>query len=163
LLNTIQIELCEKNNQQTIENLTQFYYYDLSQLSKHANIHLMKEGLFEKILHLSKYWEEKDRHPYLIKQANLPIGFALIHNLTINKEADWTMAEFFILAPYRKKGVGRHVIKSIFKQFPGFWEIAVFKDNHVAQEFWRNILPSSAPHRYYETHPQFIVYETKII
>lgn len=162
MLNDIQISLCEKEKKYIIANLIQFYFYDLLQFSQYTHYKFMENGLIEKIPYFDNYWEEKNRYPYLIRQAQIPIGFALIHDITLNKDADWKMAEFFILAPYRKKGIGQSVVKSIFKEMPGLWEISVLKDNESAKNFWCHLLSPDTVPRHYEKFPQFLVYEIKV-
>lgn len=160
MLNQIKIYLCKQENKYVIENLIQFYCYDLIQYSKHANYQFMQNGLFENIPYFDNYWLEDKRYPYLITQDQTPIGFALVHDITLNKNADWKMAEFFIFAPYRRKGIGQHVVKTIFKQHPGLWEISVLNDNEIAKNFWQRLLSQNSIHHYYAQYPQYIVYET---
>lgn len=161
MLNDIQILLCEKDSRKVIENLTQFYFYDILQNSQYSHYKLTENGIYEKMPYFENYWEEDNRYPFVIKQENLPIGFALVHNITLNKNADWKMAEFFILAPYRKKGIARYVVKNILNLLPGLWEFSVFKDNEIAKKFWQNIL-SDAQERTYQEYPEFIIYEAEV-
>lgn len=79
--------------------------------------------------------------------------------MTLNKAADWKMAEFFILATHRKQGIGRQAVNKILNQHPGLWEISILKDNEVAKHFWRKILLNSTEQVYNE-YPEYIVFET---
>ena len=159
MLDNIEIELCAKEMKHIIANLAQFYFYDLLQSSQFADYKLQPNGLFEKMPYFDNYWEEKERYPYLIKQSELSIGFALVHDITIHHNADWKMAEFFLLAPFRKKGIAQYAVNNIMKRHQGLWEISVLKDNEIAKKFWGNIFPD-ASNRIYDQYPTFIVYET---
>ena len=154
----IHVGLCSEENKYKIENLTQFYFYDLQQCSRYAHYTFKDYGLFEKMPYFDTFWKDKNAYPYLIKKAQLPVGFALIHDLTLNNAANWKMAEFFILAPYRKQGIARRAVRQILKQHPGLWEISVLKDNEIANKFWASIL-SNASTMLYTQYPEFIVYE----
>jgi predicted acetyltransferase len=114
---------------------------------------------FETLPHFQDYWKEDHAFLYLLKQKEMPIGFALIHNHTLNEKANWKMAEFFILSVFRRQGIARFAMMEIMKKHPGTWEIPVYKDNVEAQIFWKNTLPNIKIHQYPQ-YPDFIVYET---
>ena len=156
-INNIHIGLCTKSNRHIIENLTQFYFYDLQQCSKHAHYPLNMNGRFEKMPYFDNYWEEEKAYPYLIKQNDLPIGFALVHDKTLDVKADWKMAEFFILAAFRKQGLARFAVSQIMKQHRGIWEVSVLKDNTIANAFWSKVLLNITP-RQYPQYPDFLIY-----
>lgn len=41
-------------------------------------------------------------------------GFVLIHKIGTTKDIDWTLGEFFVVAKFQGKGVGREVTRKIF-------------------------------------------------
>ena len=156
-LMSITIVKCMKENRFIIENLIQFYFYDLQQCSEHAHYPFNMDGRFEKMPYFDNYWEEKNAYPYLIKQKDLPIGFALVHDKTLDVKADLKIAEFFILAAFRKQGIARYAASQIMKQHRGVWEVSVLKDNTVANAFWSKVLLNVTP-RQYPQYPDFLVY-----
>jgi ribosomal-protein-alanine N-acetyltransferase len=153
----IEIIKCMIENRSVIENLIQFYFYDLQQCSQYAHYPLNTDGRFKKMPYFDNYWEEKNSYPYLIKLKDLPIGFALVHGKTLDTQADWKMAEFFILAAFRKQGIANYAVNHIMKLHHGVWEVSVLKDNTVANAFWNKVLPNATP-RQYSQYPDFLVY-----
>ncbi len=121
-----------------IQNLARFYVYDLSRtcgfISKDWSA--PKDELYESFDYKC-YFEEKDRHPYLIKINDELAGFVLIHKQGTCPKTDWNMGEFFILAKFQGRGIGLQTAKEIWKIFPGNWEISVIPENIPALKFWR--------------------------
>lgn len=154
----VNITSCTKENRFIIENLSQFYFYDMQRCSKHTHYLFNKDGRFEKMPYFDNYWEEKNAYAYLIKYNDLSIGFALIHNKTLNDKANFKIAEFFILASFRKQGIARYSVNQIMKQHRGIWEVSVFKDNMIANAFWNSVLKNVTV-REYPLYPDFWVYE----
>lgn len=153
----IDIQLCDERNKYILEGLLQFYYYDLDSNSKLADIHY-NNGQYNKMPYFDNYWSEKNRFPYVIYKAHIPIGFALVHDITVNPVANWKIAEFFIMAPHRYQGIGKLVVESLFKKHYGLWEISVLKDNMLAMNFWKNVLgnPTILAHKEFQN---FIFFE----
>ena len=51
-----------------------------------------------------------------------------------------TIAEFFVMGKYRRKGLGTKIATYLFDRFPGPWEVAQMADNHSGQFFWRSVI-----------------------
>lgn len=153
----LEVLLCPKEHSHIIENLLQFYFYDMQRGSKFAHYPLHSNGQFENLPYFKNYWEEENAFPYLIRKNNQSIGFALVHDHTLSK-ANFKMAEFFILDTYRMQGIGQYVVTEIMKQHRGVWEVSVYKDNELANVFWRKVLPNHQI-RHYPEYPNFLVYE----
>jgi predicted acetyltransferase len=139
---SLNLTLCPKADKKIIADLCQFYFYDLDAHSKLANIHY-DNGHYKQMAYFENYWHEKNRFPYLIYKNHIPIGFALVHNISVNPKADWKLAEFFIMAPYKRQGIGAAAIEQLFEKHQGMWEISVLKDNMPAIKFWGEILSGS--------------------
>mgnify|MGYP002712455112 CR=1 FL=1 len=56
-----------------------------------------------------KYFIEADRKAYLIKVNNEIAGFVLLNKIGTTNKLDWNMAQFFILARFQNKGIGKQV------------------------------------------------------
>jgi predicted acetyltransferase len=134
-----------------IQNLARFYVYDLSRtcgfISK--DWAAPNDGLYESFDYKC-YFEEKDRHPYLIKVNDELAGFVLIHKEGTCSKTDWNMGEFFILAKFQGKGVGYQTAKEIWKIFPGNWEISVIPENIPALKFWRKSIQTFTNNQFRE-------------
>ena len=135
----IKIKLCKQEDQARLANLCQFYHYDLDTNSALANV-CYSNGYYKQMAYFDNYWTEENRVPYLIYNKHVLVGFALVHDITVNPEVDWKLAEFFIMAPFRREGIATHVLPQLFEQHQGVWEISVLKDNEPAIKFWSKLL-----------------------
>jgi predicted acetyltransferase len=59
--------------------------------------------------------------------------------------ADWAMAEFFVLAPYRRRGIGEWAARLVFTRHKGTWHVAALRQNRAAIAFWRKVVRRFAP------------------
>ncbi len=90
---------------------------------------------------LDHYWTEPERHPFLVRAEGRLAGFVLVRQIESGPEGPvYSIAEFFVLRKYRRKGVGRQAAWSIFDRFPGTWNVCQEAANLPAQAFWRRII-----------------------
>jgi predicted acetyltransferase len=89
--------------------------------------------------HLSRYWQESGRYPYLILNQQQPVGFALVRKL--EPATTLEMAEFYIARPWRKYGIGKSAVQALFKLHPGRWQLSVLADNPAGLAFWLSVVP----------------------
>lgn len=153
----IEISLCKKEDKKIIAGLCQFYHYDLDTYSKLVNIHY-NNGQYDPMAYFDNYWTEKDRFPYVIYKNCIPVGFALVNDITVNPRANWKIAEFFIMAPHRHQGIGKQVVEKLLKMHHGLWELSVLKDNLSALKFWNKML-DNATTLTYENFQNYIFFE----
>jgi predicted acetyltransferase len=72
-----------------------------------------------------------------------PAGFAMVARQThTSREAEYRMAEFFVVRGSRRRGLGRSAVRLIFDRFAGRWEILEYSRNPAAVSFWRNVVAS---------------------
>ena len=85
-------------------NLLEKYLYEFSQYELLA---FNEEGLFG-YDYLDNYWTEADRAAYFIRVEGRLAGFVLLyrHAERRDRPVDWSVAEFFVAYPYRRRGVG---------------------------------------------------------
>ncbi|WP_010275222.1 GNAT family N-acetyltransferase [Paenibacillus senegalensis] len=153
----IQVVQADVHEKQVIRNLIQFYQYDASE---HSHDDPSPFGLFD-YNYLDHYWtphgrDAEGRAAYLIRVNDSLAGFALINDHSIlNKPDTKTIAEFFIMRKWRKKGVGRQAALTIFDTHPGLWEVKQEKENKIAQKFWQSVIQSYTGGAYtrLESHP----------
>ena len=136
----IQEALTQDKN--TIQNLACFYTYDMSRYCGFLPGWETPENGFFTCFDLSRYWEEPNRHPFLIRVDRELAGFALVHKMGTTKNIDWTIGEFFIVAKFQNKGVGRKVAEELFNRFPGTWEVMQIPENTAAINFWEKVICS---------------------
>ncbi|MCD8529090.1 MAG: GNAT family N-acetyltransferase [Chitinophagales bacterium] len=91
--------------------------------------------------YLDSYWESRTRHPFFIYLDTHLIGFVLVNDYVLDKDfnAQYAVAEFYIIPSYRKQGYGKKAAVLLFKQFKGKWEIRQATENAIAIAFWDDI------------------------
>ena len=96
---------------------------------------------------LLPYWlsPRAETHALLLRVGApaLPAGFALVGTRPfpfMTEGVDVRMAEFFVLAPHRRTGLGRRAAHALFDRFPGTWEVAQLPRNAPAIAFWRSVI-----------------------
>ncbi|MGW9530142.1 GNAT family N-acetyltransferase [Paenibacillus terrae] len=135
-----------------IVQLMQFYLYDFT---AYLRIDVTENGTFPAYPDLYQYWTSGEQKlPFLIWRQDVPVGFALVDRMSSNREADFYMAEFFVLRPYRHNGVGTWAAHELFGRFSGRWKVTQMSTNRPAQSFWRKVIGSYTNGDYREQiHP----------
>ncbi|MBD3107527.1 GNAT family N-acetyltransferase [Bacillus sp. AGMB 02131] len=83
---------------------------------------------------LKDSFDEENCFPYFIKSDTKYIGFALVGK----DQSSNCIVEFFIMKKYRREGIGKAVVKEIFRLHKGNWVVHQISHNKPAQAFWRN-------------------------
>lgn len=157
-VNLVKVEYEEKS---ILRNLLNLYEYDVSEFNgSEPN----RFGFFE-YLYLDHYWtphgvEEEGRVPYFIKVEDNLVGFTLLNNVSClnRKDITSTIAEFYILKNWRRKGIGKAVALQLFRSHPGKWEVAQERENKRAQQFWGTIISE-----YTNGHFEEVMTEEKVV
>ena len=131
------VELVKVDHAQksVIENLIQLYLYDMAAQAKFP---LNAQGRYDYNF-VDRFWE----YPYLVRADGEIAGFCMIisHCPIRERSPCWFMAEFCILRPYQRAGVGRAAVSDALKRHPGDWEISWDTKNGPAAAFWQNVVP----------------------
>jgi len=124
-----------------IQNLAQLYTHDFSELwAGLPKGDLGPDGRFDPYP-LDGYWTRPEWSAAFILSNGGLAGFVLINDQGhSDRPVDHNIAEFFVLRKHRRQGVGRRAAQSVFSQHPGWWEVAVARNNTRAGEFWRNTI-----------------------
>lgn len=86
---------------------------------------------------LDSYWREARRSPFLIESGGAAAGFALVSALSISGyPVDASIAEFYVLPPFRRHGCGARAASLAFRTRLGWWELSFHRDNPAARAFW---------------------------
>ncbi|MEO0582410.1 MAG: GNAT family N-acetyltransferase [Bacteroidota bacterium] len=134
----MELTQAKKADQDVLRHLLELYCYDFSEiLQTDVDAH----GLFH-YPYLDLYFEEEDRHPYLVKVDGKYAGFVLINSVLqyLDDPKARAIAEFFILRKYRRKGLGEKVAFMAFASFPGKWEVSVLASHTSALTFWKRVI-----------------------
>ena len=127
----------EEKNKEVIYNLMQLYKYELSFYEDDSTTFTMLDSGLYVLKYIEKYWQEENRHPYILKADNELAGFVLQR---FNEENMNEIAEFFVLNKYRKLGAGKFMANKMFELYKGKWEVRTLLKNERAQKFWRNTI-----------------------
>ncbi|MDD3598259.1 hypothetical protein [Sulfuricurvum sp.] len=116
-------------NSHIYHNLVQYYEAEFSPITgKKPNA----SGLFELDTRLGN-----DTLGFLLIIDDLPAGIAAI----CSKEARaYEVCEFYILPYFRKNTVGMRFAHTIWKNYPGKWEIKQIRGAEYATVFWRKTI-----------------------
>ena len=87
-----------------LANMLELYIQDFSEL---VDLKLAEDGRFG-YKHLSLYWKESNRYPFLIKANGHLAGFVFVRKCSeVSNDADvLDIAEFFIVRGFRRLGIG---------------------------------------------------------
>lgn len=119
-----------------LAHLLQLYMYDFSVYDGNE---LDENGLYT-YPHLESYWDDPNRHPFLIRIGGRIAGFALVTENTGDDDETTRMSEFFVMQKYRRQGVGEAAACMAFDRFPGRWMVTELESNAPAQRFWRRVI-----------------------
>ena len=120
-----------------IQHLMQFYLYDFSEF---VALDVEADGLFAAYKHLDDYWNDENRFPYIIQKDKKHIGFVLVRFIEEQQRNHFSIAEFFVMKKYRRKGIGKFIASQIFNSYKGKWEVFQKENNKPAQLFWKKII-----------------------
>jgi predicted acetyltransferase len=134
----IQVSQATAAERPVLRNLMELYQYDFSEFD---GSDIGPLGLYD-YPYLDHYWVEQERSPFLVRVNGYLAGFVLVarYNYLTGLKDTWVLAEFFIMRKYRHQGVGEHVARFIFDQFPGDWQVAQITENSTAITFWRKVI-----------------------
>lgn len=93
-----------------------------------------------KYKYLDTYWGSEDRLPFFIVLDGKRIGFVLVNKHTLIMKNARSIAEFYVIKEFRKRGVGKETAIKIFDMYPGNWELREMEHNLYAQNYWRKIV-----------------------
>jgi predicted acetyltransferase len=145
----ITIQDAEPDDAATLRNLLQLYLHDFSEVDGND---VDESGRFA-YDDLAPYWTEPDHHAFLIRVGGRLAGFVLVNRDAPLSGAGgaWSIAEFFVMRKYRRRGIGARAAAIVFRQFPGRWEVSQIATNVAAQAFWRAAIARCTAGRYAET------------
>ena len=137
----ISITTVSKAEKEILRNLLEKYLYEFSQYEDHD---VNDIGLYG-YNYLDHYWTEENRFAFFIRVEGKLAGFIMINNHSDIKieakiETKYSMAEFFVMHKYKRRGVGTFAVKYIFNQFKGKWQITYAQKNEPANTFWNKVV-----------------------
>lgn len=148
----IEVVIVPETGKATLANLMQLYLHDMSEFTDDP---MNENGLYDLSQYFSLYWQEPERHPFLITADGGIVGFALVREFAPDK---FSMAEYFITRRFRRSGVGKNAAYQLFDRFHGEWHVAEEELNFPAQSFWCAIIEEYTQGQFQQTtsdsHPK---------
>jgi predicted acetyltransferase len=121
----------------TISRVAEAHRAVLDDMAKTYFAEVLPEGPPYFPMALDRYWIEPGRHPYLIEEDGVPIGFALVWN---HRDGTHELAEFTIQPAFRHRGVGTEAAELVFNSLGGDWVLGVSAQAPGGMPFWRQCL-----------------------
>lgn len=128
-----------------LDRLDQLYRHDLSEFRDALPD---EDGRFRS--RLADYLPDApdpDRGAYLVRHGGTVAGFVLLRGLV---EPPRHLGEFFIIRRFRREGVGRTVVRELFRRHPGPWQLAFQEENPAAARFWRRVATEAVGPAFHE-------------
>lgn len=137
---------------QTLANLFQLYDYDFwEMLPDDPDSAIGEDGLFDHEFDLDEYFHRAGYHCYLARVDGKLAGFAFTsEKIAHGQGAGRFVEEFFVLRPYRGKGVGRALAFQLFDTFRGYWEVTELPENASGIAFWQSAIEAYTDGRFIE-------------
>ena len=102
---------------------------------------------------LAGWFRDASAYPFVILQDGARVGFALVARPAAfpRRTADYRMAEFYVVDPARRRGVGAGAAALLFSRFAGEWEVVEDEYNRPALDFWRRVIGQHTGGRFTES------------
>ncbi len=84
------------------------------------------------------FGDTRNRWAFWLKADQADAGFALVSRRTHVGRTE--MEEFFVAAPFRRRGIGLAAARRLILRFPGAWRITQREANAPAIAFWHRVL-----------------------
>ncbi|MCB2254527.1 GNAT family N-acetyltransferase [Pseudomonas chlororaphis] len=136
-MSPIDLQPAQRNDWQCLENLMQFYLYELSEW---LPLELGRHGLFE-IQSLDRYWRQPGTRPWLLRVDGELAGFAVVDDKVHLAQAQHNLAYLFVARRFRGRGIGRQVVTQLLAPRPGQWQVFHIDANRPARDFWARVVP----------------------
>lgn len=104
----------------------------------------------------ARFFSDQDAHVLAVCYDDQPVGFAKISRArgapaaSGASPAAFSMSEFFIARPWRRRGIGAQAVRLILDRFEGAWLITEHLRNDVAVRFWRHVVRAYTGGKYQE-------------
>jgi predicted acetyltransferase len=134
----ITVESISRDEKEILRNLTELYEYEFS---KEQDSDVNDFGLYG-YKEIDHYWTDENKYPYFIKVNDKLAGFVLIDDYRYIKtiDAQYCIAEFFVMNKYKKLGVGKYAIKIVLDKYKGKWQLGYQSKNEGGKRFWNKVI-----------------------
>jgi predicted acetyltransferase len=152
----------DRNDRRWIESVYRDYLTDLAPLATGIFPALGEVGHREPD-QLLRWFADPSAQVLTILYDEAPVGFAMVRRRSASANAagaapnapgsaagEFSMAEFFIARPWRRRGIGAQAVRLLFDRFAGNWLITEHQGNGAAVKFWRGVVSAYTRGKYQE-------------
>ena len=115
-----------------VENLLQFYFYELSQWYP---VRFDEDGRYP-IGSKADYLDHPGTHAWLILVDGELAGLAVVDDELADARRDYNLGYLFVARRFRGRGVGAAAFSGLLARYPGAWELYYLARNQAAAAFW---------------------------
>ncbi len=132
----LEIERVGPESEPILANLLEYYIHDMAPW---FGIDIGDDGRYG--YDMSRHWQADDG-VYLARVDGEPAGFALLSTAGewLQEPNAFDVEEFFVVRKFRRRGVGKEFISTLWEQQTGIWLIRVLQANLPAVPFWRHAI-----------------------
>ena len=128
----VTLRAADRSRWPAIENLLQFYNYELS---RWYPIPFAEDGRYA-IPSKADYLERAGTHPWLILVDGELAGLAVVDDELSDPRRAFNLGYFFVGQRFRGRGVGAAAFGGLLARYPGAWELYYLARNAAAAGFW---------------------------
>ena len=144
----VRIVPVEWDQKPILRQLLELYNYDFSEFDDEDIGELGWYGY----KYLDHYWTEEGRHPFFIRVATASgdtgggagklAGLVLLNQYCYVQKGPEarSIAEFWVMRKYRRRGVGKAAATLVFDRFPSKWEVLQHGGNRPSYLFWEKVI-----------------------
>jgi len=143
----IELTPARADEREILANLLEKYDYEFSQWDD-RDVNWL--GLYG-YKYLDYYWSgEEKRWAYFICVDKTLAGFVMINDYpeAPDRAHDYSVAEFFVMHKYRRRGVGSFAAKNAFDLHRGRWQLKYHPKNTASAEFWNKTVRNYTSSQY---------------
>jgi len=131
-MSTVTLRAADRPQWPVIENLMQFYNYELSAWYPIA---FGEDGRYP-IASKADYLAQPGTQAWLILAGGELAGFAVVDDELVDPRRDLNLGYFFVARRFRGRGIGAAAFGGLLARYPGAWELYYLARNAAAAGFW---------------------------
>ena len=131
-MSVVTLRAADRPQWPVIENLLQFYNYELSAWYP---IVLGEDGRYP-IASKADYLAQPGTQAWLILADGELAGFAVVDDELVDARRDLNLGYFFVARRFRGRGIGAAAFGGLLARYPGAWELYYLARNAAAAGFW---------------------------
>jgi predicted acetyltransferase len=131
-MSVVTLRAADRPQWPVIENLMQFYNYELSAWYPIA---FGADGRYA-IASKADYLAQPGTQAWLILADGELAGFAVVDDELVDTRCDLNLGYFFVARRFRGRGIGAAAFGGLLARYPGAWELYYLARNAGAAGFW---------------------------